>query len=214
MPLNVIACEYDLMDIKHSIIQKIIEIEELSTNIHLIIHKPTKNIVVNSDICSDYTINNLNINNNTIKCTLEINNNQQEYSIIGKFYELIKVPVIIKRITTSNLITNENITEIEISSNKINRNTIIDIKELINTKPKYNIDPMKPILKYQVEYPTIIERNVIVDVIYKNNNVVIRTKALTLEKGKKGDVIKLKNINSQKEIQGIVHNKNTVYVIP
>ncbi|HVN98157.1 MAG TPA: flagellar basal body P-ring formation chaperone FlgA [Syntrophorhabdaceae bacterium] len=63
-----------------------------------------------------------------------------------------------------------------------------------------------------LEDPVIIQRGEIVNLIAENRDILVQTKGKTMAKGKMGDLIRVQNVTSGKEVQGRVTANNTVTV--
>jgi flagellar basal body P-ring formation protein FlgA len=63
-----------------------------------------------------------------------------------------------------------------------------------------------------LEEPILIQKGEIVNIIAENMRLTVQSKGKAMEKGKKGESIRVKNISSDKEITGKVINGNTILV--
>ncbi|MDX2425651.1 MAG: flagellar basal body P-ring formation chaperone FlgA, partial [Cycloclasticus sp.] len=60
--------------------------------------------------------------------------------------------------------------------------------------------------------PIIIKRGDTIEILAKNNEFQISMKGVALKAGSKGDKIKVKNMKTQRTIQGIILDNHTVKV--
>ncbi len=73
--------------------------------------------------------------------------------------------------------------------------------------------PVNTIITYQMlEEPLAVQRGEIVNIIAENRKVLVMAKGKTIEKGRIGDVIRVKNISSGKEVTGRIADQNTVAI--
>jgi len=63
-----------------------------------------------------------------------------------------------------------------------------------------------------LEEPASVQRGEIVTIVAENKKLIVQAKGKTLEKGKIGDVIRVKNLSSNREIAAKVIGSNTVRV--
>ncbi len=63
-----------------------------------------------------------------------------------------------------------------------------------------------------LEDPVVIKRGEIVDIVAENKEIIVQTKGRTVDKGKMGDMIRVRNMASGKEIQARVTANNAVTV--
>ena len=66
---------------------------------------------------------------------------------------------------------------------------------------------------YMVEIPPTISQGSLVKLIVKRSGFKIVTKGLAQQTGYKGDVIKVKNVNSKKMLYGTIVNSDSVNVV-
>lgn len=73
--------------------------------------------------------------------------------------------------------------------------------------------PANTIITYQmVGEPLAVQRGEIVNIIAENRKVLVMAKGKTIEKGRIGDMIRVKNISSGKEVTGRIADQNTVTI--
>jgi flagellar basal body P-ring formation protein FlgA len=71
----------------------------------------------------------------------------------------------------------------------------------------------EPLRWSMVETRPLIEQGAVVEVVASEGALRISMRGVALENGNRGDLIKLRNVQSRKEIQGIVQNENSVLVV-
>jgi len=73
--------------------------------------------------------------------------------------------------------------------------------------------PVNTIITYQMlEEPLAVQRGEIVSIIAENRKLLVMAKGKTIEKGRIGDIIRVKNISSGKEVAGRIADQNTVTI--
>jgi flagellar basal body P-ring formation protein FlgA len=73
--------------------------------------------------------------------------------------------------------------------------------------------PANTILTYQMlEEPVAVQRGEVVNIVAENKKLLVLVKGKTIDKGRIGDTIRVKNISSGKEIVGRVTALNTVSI--
>jgi flagellar basal body P-ring formation protein FlgA len=73
--------------------------------------------------------------------------------------------------------------------------------------------PANTILTYQMlEEPVAVQRGEVVNIVAENRKLLVLVKGKTIDKGRIGDTIRVKNISSGKEIVGRVSALNTVSI--
>ena len=74
------------------------------------------------------------------------------------------------------------------------------------------ISQNRPIRRDEIASPALISKGAHITLVYKTNNLVIRTLGEAMDSGAKGDVIRVKNIASKSIIQGTVEAGNYVRI--
>jgi flagella basal body P-ring formation protein FlgA len=87
------------------------------------------------------------------------------------------------------------------------------IEDIEGKRLKRDILANTPITKEILEETYAVGRGEIVTVRIENERIKISAKAISLEKGKLGDVVRLKNISSGREITGLVSGEREVTII-
>ncbi len=91
-------------------------------------------------------------------------------------------------------------------------NAITNIDEAVGKRTKRKIDVNSVIRADMIEIPPLIRRGDVVTIIAESESLRITTLGKAREKGRRGDRIKVVNINSKKELFALVLNSNTVAV--
>lgn len=87
------------------------------------------------------------------------------------------------------------------------------IEDIEGKRLKRDILANTPITKEILEETYAVGRGEIVTVKIENERIKISAKAISLEKGKLGDVVRLKNISSGREITGFVSGEREVTIV-
>lgn len=88
-----------------------------------------------------------------------------------------------------------------------------DLNEIIGLTVKRQLRESQPITLAQLEMPIIIERGQQVMMIANQNGIEASTLGTALKKGRKGELIKVKNSNSGREVSAIVDSPGVVRTV-
>jgi flagella basal body P-ring formation protein FlgA len=91
-------------------------------------------------------------------------------------------------------------------------NIITSLEEPIGKRIKAPLSANTPLRADLIELPPLVKRGDIVTVIAENEVLKIVTKGMVKDRGRKGDVVRVININSKKEVFGKVVDARTVRV--
>jgi flagella basal body P-ring formation protein FlgA len=84
--------------------------------------------------------------------------------------------------------------------------------EVIGKKLRRDLPAGTVLTSQALDTPVMLERGEIVTIMAENKRLLVQTKGQTLEKGRLGDIIKVKNITSGKQLMGRITADNTVIV--
>ncbi|MBD3264287.1 MAG: flagellar basal body P-ring formation protein FlgA [Candidatus Omnitrophica bacterium] len=110
------------------------------------------------------------------------------------------------------LFSPENLTPVETKYSSLPPDYVKDIDDLEGKVSKVALPKGRVVAYHHLEEPSLIERGQIIRIVASTSNLDIETKGKALRSGKKGEVIKVENIDSGKVIYGKVIDSNTVAV--
>jgi flagella basal body P-ring formation protein FlgA len=134
----------------------------------------------------------------------------EDVTIRGRFDTFSTVPVLTASKGRGSIIHEDDLTYIEMSSRELKRGVLTDADQIIGKQLKSQLSSLKPLRKYQLIEPRIIERNDAVDIVFSTPTLELRTLGTAMEDGGKSEVIKVRNNTSGKVIQAQVIGSNLV----
>ena len=145
-----------------------------------------------------------------------------DFTVDGYFHKKIRAIVDIETlanvvVTTRPLGRHKIIRQADISVkridiSKLQVNIISDPKKVIGRRTKRSIDPATILRTDLVELPPIVKRGDLVTIIAEAGGMRITALGKIKKKGHKGEILKVINLNSKKEIYARVVDANTVRV--
>lgn len=133
-------------------------------------------------------------------------------TVHGTYEQYSAVPTLKESIERGQIIEASNVTTSWVKKSQLNASVVTTSDALIGTVSKHAIKAEKPIRSQEITKETLINRNDVVSVIYNVQNLTLQSHATALESGSKGDRIRLKNLDSNKEFIGIIDSRNTVRI--
>jgi len=118
-----------------------------------------------------------------------------------------------KRLKRDDLLTHDNLILKRIETTNSLGATFDEIGPLIGKKMVRSILPHKPITDEIIENPALIKRGDFVKILVQIGNLRVMSKGIAKEDGYVGKVIRVKNVDSQKELYGKVKDHTTVKII-
>lgn len=138
---------------------------------------------------------------------------KQEKTVLvrGRIDNLIEIPVLNKSLHYGDIITQDDIEWQKVSDRKSGRFLISKPEDLIGRQPKGKyIRAGVPINQQDVIMPVYVEKGSFVTVNYHSGKVELTLKAKALDKGHKGDTIRVLNETSHKIVYATVEGPSLV----
>jgi len=135
------------------------------------------------------------------------------YRLTGKMYPQVLVPVSARLLSSGTEITEKDLDYKLVRRSKVGRNVALYIDDIIGQSPKRSIRTGGTISLTNLGEPVTIAKGKIVSVTLKNGGIALSITGRALDNGATGDVIRIKNLNSQKVIQAQVINSQEVRII-
>jgi flagella basal body P-ring formation protein FlgA len=87
-----------------------------------------------------------------------------------------------------------------------------DLDNVIGKRLKRDMPSGAVVTNQALEDRPILKKGDLVTILAENGRLVVRAKGTTMEKGKVGDTIRVKNVSSGREVMGKVLNSSTIAV--
>jgi flagella basal body P-ring formation protein FlgA len=150
------------------------------------------------------------------------NNNRFSFEIIkpsgfkevvqGKFEEAKMIPALSKNILKGQEITEDSLTQIKVAKNYHNDKFVQQPEEIIGKYANYNLEPYKLIPKNGLKSFELVKKGQGVKLVFTKNSLYIESSGITMQSGSINDIIRVRNTNSNKIVQGKIINSETVLV--
>jgi flagellar basal body P-ring formation protein FlgA len=130
--------------------------------------------------------------------------------IAGKYETQKAIPVLNKRINKGQVITKEDLGVRYVADYKVQPTIINDESKIIGMSPERTISPDRPIRVQELTKPTIVQKGANVQMIFETPNVNIQTVGEALDDGGMGDVIRVRNHDSNNIVRAKIISNNQV----
>ncbi len=124
----------------------------------------------------------------------------------------VPVVVIIKPLNNKDIITKEDIALKFKPLSRLPQDVITDKTEAIGKQTKMSLKPGTILRKSYIDFPILVKVNQEVEIIARGKYFVVKAKGKALQNGRKGDIIKVKNLSSRKIIWAKVISPEEVEV--
>ncbi|MBK67093.1 MAG: flagella basal body P-ring formation protein FlgA [Rickettsiales bacterium] len=138
--------------------------------------------------------------------------NGDEEQVAGRIIQMVEVPVLATRLRQGDIISNSMIKWVNVPSNAISSNTILDAKDIVGMTPRRFVRENDLITDTDIAAPLIVEKGDFVTMILSNGRLQLTAKGRALDNGSKGETIRIVNKSSNKIVEGTVTAPQTVSV--
>ena len=138
--------------------------------------------------------------------------NGQRHAVSGRAIVLLAVPVPSHRIVQGDTIRAEDITTIDQRVDQLRSDAALKSDLLIGKVAKRQLEANLPVQERFLGLPTLIKRGDRVTMIVSNGGIVLTAEGHAENDAGMGEVVRLTNVASNKEISGIVTGTNTAEV--
>ncbi|WP_297056994.1 flagellar basal body P-ring formation chaperone FlgA [Thermosulfurimonas sp.] len=129
-------------------------------------------------------------------------------------YVEVRVPVVVltRPVPRGACLTREDLTVVRRPLTRLPQDVIGDIREALGKCARYGLSPGRPLRASQIEIPPIVRRNQIVNIVARGRFITVVTKGQAREDGRPGEIIRVRNLSSKREIYARVVDAHTVEV--
>lgn len=132
----------------------------------------------------------------------------------GRFNDMVELPVLARTIGNGQVIGKEDITTKRFPTHYQRAGVINDAEKIIGMAAKRNISQHRPIREHEISMPLIVKKNDLINLSYQSSSLSITTTGQVMADAAIGDVIAVKNINSDKTVRAVVKDSKTASVMP
>lgn len=118
-----------------------------------------------------------------------------------------------KQLSKGEILTKEVLVSQKKPFTKLPSDAVFNEEEILGKELKVSLRPGEVIRRSYLNEPLVIRRNQEVLIVVRFKNLLVKAKGKALQDGKLGEVIKVKNISSKKEVWGKVVSSNEIEVM-
>lgn len=133
-------------------------------------------------------------------------------AVSGRYDELAEVPVLKRSVRAGEVIKAEDIELRDYPKSRSRSDTVLDVASLVGKSPERVISAGRPVRSMELEQPRVVKKNDLVKMVYNQGAMSISTSGQAMSDGIKGSMINVKNIASNKIVQAMVQDANTVVI--
>lgn len=131
----------------------------------------------------------------------------------GRFEEIMSIPVLKRNVRNGDAISVSDIELVPFAVSRVSSNTVTDMRMLVGKSPVHSISARRPIRANEIENPTIVKKNSIVQINYSTPGLQIVTAGQAIEDGALGDIISVRNVNSKRIVRAVIEDESNVKIV-
>mgnify|MGYP001237017109 CR=1 FL=1 len=136
----------------------------------------------------------------------------KRFKVTGYAHKLIEVPTLASSVKRGDIISASDIEMIELRENMLSRNVITNLADLQGMAAAKDISSSEPIRTMDIALPQLVERGGQLTIIYKAGTMSLTAKGKALQNGARGELIRIVNLASNKNLQGMVTGDHEVTI--
>jgi flagella basal body P-ring formation protein FlgA len=136
----------------------------------------------------------------------------QRLTVSGKVHRLVDVPVLNRRMAHGDVIRRTDLNWISMRADRLGRDSITESAHIVGQTPKRMLAADRPVRAGDVELPMVVSKGGIVTMVLATPHMILTSKGRAMEKGAKGDTIKVMNLKSKTVIEGEITGVGRVLV--
>lgn len=135
-------------------------------------------------------------------------------TLTGRAIEMIEVPALRRRMLPGEVIHEGDIEWLSLRADRIARNTVRDVANLVGKSPRRPIRAGGAVLGNELREPILVPRNSLVTIRLQTARMILTVQGRAMEPGAMGSVIRVMNTKTSKIISASVTNSGAVEVLP
>lgn len=135
-------------------------------------------------------------------------------TISGRVEPMVLVPTMIRHAMPGQVISASDIEWLRVPTRAVNMSTITREEDLVGMSVRRTIPAKLAIRSTDLQPNWMIEKRELVTIYLKMGSLTLTARGQALQRGAKGDVIRVRNVQSKKVIEGKVISADTVIVTP
>ena len=138
----------------------------------------------------------------------------QRHRVTGRVQRMSEVPVLTRRMRHGEVIGETDVEWIRVRSERLQRNTVVDVGDLIGKTPRRVLRPGVVVRVSDVQRPVLVARRTLVIMVYEQAGMMLTAQGRALDDGGRGDTVRITNTRSNTIVEARVTGPGKVSVRP
>jgi flagella basal body P-ring formation protein FlgA len=136
-----------------------------------------------------------------------------QLQLSGQVSAMAEVPVLRDMVTRGQLVGQDLVDYVLVPANRLAGGFVVDVADLVGKAARRTLHPGRPIRSADLMPPIVVAKNKLVSMVYEVGALRLTARGRTLTDGGAGAVIKVLNIDSNRTVDALVIDDNTVAVV-
>ena len=133
--------------------------------------------------------------------------------VFGRIDRVVDVPVLTKSLRNGTVIGDQHIKMVSMRIHSLGKDILLDPSSIIGKTPDRYLVSHKPIRREDIRKPKIVQRGERVTMIHRSGPLFLSAVGKSMEDGSEGDIIRVINIDSNKNLNAEIIGQGTVKII-
>lgn len=133
-------------------------------------------------------------------------------AVRGRIHRAVAVLIATRRLATGDTITADDLEPVRVRADRVPQLAAVEQGRLVGMQARWPIQPRNIVLSSQVRAPTVVEKGAQVNVVIKMANLTVTVAGVALEAGATGQVIEIRNPNTNKKLRAQVRDVSTAVI--
>jgi len=130
----------------------------------------------------------------------------------GRAIPVVEVPVLVRAIERGKQITERDLAVKRLPAQRVGAKALRDMADIIGLNTRRRLPAGRPITARDIERPRLVKRGALVTITMTAPGIAVSARGRSLDDGGAGDVIRVRNVNSNRKIRAKITGKNIVEV--
>ncbi len=140
------------------------------------------------------------------------NGDGKQVFLTGRVLNLMRVPVVIRRVKIGDVIRKSDIEWIEIEARRVRDSIVTDAESLIGQQVVRTLVAGKPVRNRDVRSRVLVSKGSLATLTLTTNRMLLTVRVLAMSDGGMGETIRVLNTRSKKIIEGVVSGPGRIIV--
>lgn len=133
-------------------------------------------------------------------------------AVTGQFYLVTEVPVLQKPVRSGDIITEADVTYVDIREKDLTARTVLDAAQLVGKSARRSLPAMRVLAASDVTEPLLVKKGDLVTVTVQNSTLHLTAQGKALENGAAGATVRVMNTSSSQILEAVVTGAQKVTV--